>query len=767
MSRRPRNIWHWPSLQWNGFFRRRLEPSVFGVVSRRPTNSGLPGTDCDTPQPGETVQSPGSVSLGGCLTQLPKGTRSFEFQKGRDVQTSKEGGNFCISPIQSRCTITKEAAEVPEEAEGFCSPGVLSEAKEKVKGGDANGGASSGEGTCPCDRCYPEPVRGSTVGDPPISRRVACKGDDIENHEEGRSVLPGISKEKKAPTAQSCLGNLPEAKCMFDGFETELSHSKWCSWLLMMVFRTRTPFAVFLRSTLNLPRSSTSASALFPIPCPPGVMFGRMPPGTAAKSRRRIHYGRVLHVLVAALNYWHFGGFCGDLSSMGRAPTSAHLRIYSRLRSFIRSDSGMPPVKIAKAGRRFPQLVARLGEISESVTKLGLSQDPYSRSFQGVPVHEQNDKIPELQPYRDLDADRIALFGKGHWDITAHLSDALVMAYREPSSILIDRIPEPWEYPTCRDPPEMLLKLAKLWDQNNLLVLHTDPSSDLRPFEKVRIFNNYKSREVDRQIGDRRGRNSIEYKVESISEGLPSGTHLCDILVDPRIETIRISVSDRKDYYHQIACTTNRASTNTIGTVSKVDAEQFGAFGVFLQQKALSGYSRNKHGDLLRGNSRPLRKVPDVLHMSFGAILQGDHAGVEFATCAHSSILEEGGAIEESSHLLATKTLRSADRIQGLVIDDFFSLSVEAQHASADHSDSAIRHKKALDIYEKFGLLGSPQKDLQQLRREKLLVLRLTLLKQLEGADLSRYLHRLKRGTLYHGWRFWLPSWVSLRMLCI
>ena len=597
----------------------------------------------------------------------------------------------------------------------------MTEQREEVKGGGTNGGVSPGDGTCPCDRCCPDLVRGSTVGNPLSSPTDACLANGIENHEEGRSVRPKIQEKDDAHNAQSGGLFSSEAKCMFDGFETELSHSKWCSWLLMMVFRTRTPFAVFLKSTLNLPRSSTSASALFPIPCPLGVMFGRMPPGISAKSRARIHYGRVLHVLVVALNYWHFGGFCGELSAMGRAPTSAHLRIYSRLRSFIRSDCGMPPVMIAKAGRRFPQLVARLSEISESVTKLGLSGDPYSKAFQGAPVEEQKEKIPELQPYRDLDADRIALHGRGHWDITPHLSDALVMAYREPNSILIDRTPEPWEYPIFRDSQEMLLKLAKKWDQNNLLVLHADPSTDMRPFEKVRIFNNYKSREVDRQIGDRRGRNAIEYKVESVSEGLPAGTHLCDALVDPASETLRVSVSDRKDYYHQIACSKNRASRNTIGAIARSDAEQFGAFGVFLQQKAISSYSRNKHGDLLRGNGRPLRKVPDALYMAFGAILEGDHAGVEFATCAHSRILEDGGAIEEPSHLLATKTLRSGDKIQGLVIDDYFSISTEKQHVPGECSDSARRHQRALEIYNKFGLLGSPQKDISAVEKGRVI----------------------------------------------
>ena len=83
------------------------------------------------------------------------------------------------------------------------------------------------------------------------------------------------------------------------------------------------------------------------------------------------------------------------------------------------------------------------------------------------------------------------------------------MAYREPASIWIDRVPEVWEYPQIRDPPETVCHLAKLWDIHGLLFLHHEKVSERPSFELVKVFNCYKSAEIDRQIGDRRGRNSV------------------------------------------------------------------------------------------------------------------------------------------------------------------------------------------------------------------------------------------------------------------
>ncbi len=241
-------------------------------------------------------------------------------------------------------------------------------------------------------------------------------------------------------------------------FETELTLPKWCGMLTSMVLRTRSSFAFYLLKSFRQERSTTTSSTtLFPIPLPFTGLFDRMPPSMSVRDRRSLSIRRVAYIIVFALNYWYFGGPPPDMSSLGRVPNLAHRRIYKRVENFIRSDFGMPSFRVAAAGRRFPQLVARLCELSESMTRLGLGGETYTKSFAGAEEGFDAEKIPELKPYRDLQADRLRLFGKAHWDITDFLHDELIMPFREPKSILVDRIPEVWEYPKCNDSYEEIL----------------------------------------------------------------------------------------------------------------------------------------------------------------------------------------------------------------------------------------------------------------------------------------------------------------------
>lgn len=48
------------------------------------------------------------------------------------------------------------------------------------------------------------------------------------------------------------------------------------------------------------------------------------------------------------------------------------------------------------------------------------------------------------------------------------------MAYREPASIYWSRVPEEWEYPRLRDDVQTISQLARLWDQQGLLLLHQE-----------------------------------------------------------------------------------------------------------------------------------------------------------------------------------------------------------------------------------------------------------------------------------------------------
>ena len=105
----------------------------------------------------------------------------------------------------------------------------------------------------------------------------------------------------------------------------------------------------------------------------------------------------------------------------------------------------MPSFRVAAAGRRFPQLIARVCELTESMTRLGLGGDIYTKSFAGAEPDFDPEKIPELQPYRDLQTSRLTLYGRAHWDITSYLTDELIMPFREPRSLLVDRVPELWD----------------------------------------------------------------------------------------------------------------------------------------------------------------------------------------------------------------------------------------------------------------------------------------------------------------------------------
>ena len=71
--------------------------------------------------------------------------------------------------------------------------------------------------------------------------------------------------------------------------------------------------------------------------------------------------------------------------------------------------------------------------------------------------------------------------------------------------------------------PEEVLKLAKLWDSKSLLHLHRCGLEHGAPHELTRILNCLKDQHTDRQIGDRRGRNFTEGRLQAASKTLPNG----------------------------------------------------------------------------------------------------------------------------------------------------------------------------------------------------------------------------------------------------
>lgn len=545
----------------------------------------------------------------------------------------------------------------------------------------------------------------------PMGRSVNSAMDRClpSTYEQDQRTGPGRSEVDSGLRLQDSVKREAKFDASFD--MVKFSYPRWCAQLTSLVLRTRTPFAALLARTFHLPRVKSTAPTLFPAPLPEGEWFARMPHDLSLVKRKRIHLNRAVHIIVLALNFWHFGGHV-DLGSLGRAPSTQHLCLFARIRRLIRSEGLACFETLASSGRRLPQLVARLGELSDALTLLGPSCNPYDRSFQGYDVPPKNE-TDELKPYRNLDASRLVLKGSGHWDATPYLDDELVMAYREPASLLFeaeDYGRETW--PVANDPEEEIGKLAHLWDSRGLLFIH-DGFSPSEPECKTRIFNAYKSSSQDRQIGDRRARNSVECRVSGPSRDLPCGFDLIDLQVNPRTHYLAIAVTDRKDFYHQFYATPSRSRTNTVGPAVPFESlSQTKAFEEYALASSRLRYKRSLHGDRL--GWRGLRQAcerPHRLFACFRSILQGDHAGVDIATCAHASLLTSIGLLPDHCRLRSSRPLEAQADCEGLCIDDYFAISRELVGVPLSESRASKKIATALTTYEQHKLLGSPEKD--------------------------------------------------------
>ena len=226
-----------------------------------------------------------------------------------------------------------------------------------------------------------------------------------------------------------------------------MSFPKWCSMVPVWCLRSRTTFAAFLSASTKLSGVSKPCSALFPIPAPYDVsIWARMPPNISAKKRRSLHFRRYFFCLIMALNFWHSGGDFACLEKIGAFPC-------------------------VRAGRRFPELIARLAELSDMVTSPGVSGDSYSKTYPGLFDDGLEDE-EELKPYRKADPDKIKLSGKGLWDCTGFLDDDLCMPYREPELLWRPYEPKEGEIPKMTETMEETAALAKLWDAHSLLYIH-------------------------------------------------------------------------------------------------------------------------------------------------------------------------------------------------------------------------------------------------------------------------------------------------------
>ena len=382
---------------------------------------------------------------------------------------------------------------------------------------------------------------------------------------------------------------------------------------------------------------------------------------------------------------------------MRRPPNRHQAKALDYIGRLTKTCAGCSGICVPDSSRRARQLPARLGEVSDRLTFVGFSTDKYGPSFPGVKLNEPA-AFDALHLYRSLDPSRLKLPGKANWDPSDHLDDLFFLPFREPDLLLLRSCPTPGssEVPDLsKESAVKVYDLARRWDSLGLLRLACSGPSPV--FQGVRVFNALKTAEVDRQIGDKRGRNLCEGTLSGPSSALPCGPQLTSFYLDPRRQEFSISVTDRSDFYHQLAVPPRRALRNVL--VPSLSASRVADLQAFKAQPLLDDVPSG----LRQG--RPCKK----LFACFSAVLQGDALGVEVATSSHGRLLCAGGLLDPTSRLCGGQTFphrAPEDLVQGLIIDDFFAISCPEVGAKVPSLASrALAQARA--IYAKEGLKGS------------------------------------------------------------
>ncbi|CAE7249391.1 unnamed protein product, partial [Symbiodinium sp. KB8] len=371
------------------------------------------------------------------------------------------------------------------------------------------------------------------------------------------------------------------------------------------------------------------------------------------------------------------------------------------------------------AGRKGLQLAARLSEVVVFLRDQGFEAGGYPTTAEppsGFVGHAPG--APEaLTPYRNILADQVVLHGRGSWDLSRHLGPELYLPYVEPDCFRFSGTGGPCATLQGESKSE-LYKLARVWDASGLLGLTAGPLPDRM---LTRVFGAYKAPGKQRQIGDRRGQNSWESRLDGPSKWLPTGPLLCRLHV-PAGFCLVGSVTDRRDFYTQAAISRERASTNVVGPALPL--------AWFADTKAASEYRRQPRdhcvspaafADQIEFEPPPLLAPgAQLVHPTFHALFQGDAGGVEFATAGHEGLLQSSGCLLGPGRLQSSHPVSSAGPWQGLIIDDYFALAVQPGHfLNGSPSPSSLLVDRAKEGYARETVLGSDDKDVRDQRHFK------------------------------------------------
>ena len=516
-------------------------------------------------------------------------------------------------------------------------------------------------------------------------------------------------------------------KDAYDFFGEEgVSFECWTDGQVRRILASRSAFSFFCMRVICSCRSGrvgAPSTALFPIPVP-YLRVWSMARGRGSKQRKAQAIQKLLNMAVMALNFEYLRCPLSVVALLRRPPSSHHHRVYERLRWFVKACATTGRISYLGCGRKSFQFGARINELVAALTKIGaVTSSPYGRVEPLGHVPLKNEIAEELMPYRSLEPSRLRLTGRGLWRCDDYLGDLLWLVSKEPRVNCFDIRPPRHLVPDVKkEKKEKVFELCRVWDNQQLLTLC--PAELVPPDLRLasRVFNNYKNESTDRQIGDRRGQNFREGVLHGQSRLLPSGTTLLQICPQRFRQMLIGAVTDRRDFYHQFAVTFERASTNYLYPFFRAgDCQDFTAYAALVEGWGKSRNRRMKReaeGDFLAVD-RPSLLLDDDMMVApcFSSLFQGDHLGVEIATEAHSGLLLAHGLLGPKSRLQAGVCLQDDRCVQGLYIDDFFSISKEEGSMWRNSGERALSSEAfclAKEIYQKEGIVGSDDKDIYE-----------------------------------------------------
>eukprot|EP00435_Cladocopium_sp_Y103_P041190 s587_g11.t1 len=484
------------------------------------------------------------------------------------------------------------------------------------------------------------------------------------------------------------------------------------------ILKTRTKFAFCLRRSFAVKRRSPeSSSTVFPLPLASLECFLSSGPGLSVRRWTSRCRARIINLWILVLDFLYLSRW-PTADELRRTPSSKQLAVFEHLRRSL-TVCGNPLDEFPLCpGRTGPELGASIFQVEKFAETCPVFESGYMAAermdFKEKPDLVPVSRHPELAPYRSLCADRLKLVGEGAWPMESFLDGVLWLPYQDPSFLLHGFPLADCDLPSfqAEDPLECE-KLALIWDAKNLLAVFEAP---VEPGMFCRVFNAFKNTDCDRQIGDRRLPNVSEYHVDGPSRFLPQGHQLTMLHVPKFSHCIRGSMTDRRDFYHQAQVSLERAKMNMlpfpIATDQLSGTKAHADLVARLQQNPKA--SRDAVGDGFR-SGLPKRskkqKVPSEVYPAFKSLFQGDHLGVEFALRSHEVLLEGGGLLHPSTRIRGHLPFPVGPNYDALVIDDYFSLSVEAGDSLPDAGFAHQSLLAARGIYEAEKLQGSPEKD--------------------------------------------------------